>query len=92
MTGKGSCGLMYHVFNCTMHMADFGYGENSKKIMDTNFIGTTLLDGGCNIMVCWSFCWHCMDPLIRVEQRLNAQGYLSVITNQVHPVILTRNF
>ena len=31
------------------------------------------------------FCWHTIGPLIKVEQRLNATGYLNIIANQVHP-------
>ena len=31
------------------------------------------------------FSWHILGPLIKVEQRLNATGYLNIIANQVHP-------
>ena len=39
-------------------------------------------------MVWGMFSWHCMGPLIPVEQRLNGEGYLSVIADQVHPIML----
>nr|KAF6387391.1 hypothetical protein mMyoMyo1_007893 [Myotis myotis] len=32
--------------------------------------------------------WHDLGPLIRVEQRLNSTAYLSIIADQVHPIML----
>lgn len=32
--------------------------------------------------------WHCMGALIRVEQYLNNQGYLSIIADEVFTVML----
>lgn len=34
------------------------------------------------------FSGHCMNPLIPVEQSLNAQGYLSVIADQVYSLLM----
>jgi hypothetical protein len=37
------------------------------------------------VMVRGVISWHTLVPLIKVEQRLHATGYLNIITNQVHP-------
>ena len=38
------------------------------------------------VLVVWGvFSWHTLVPLIKLEQHLNAAGYLNIIANQVHP-------
>nr|KAF6360073.1 hypothetical protein mMyoMyo1_011031 [Myotis myotis] len=34
------------------------------------------------------FSWHDLGPLIHVEQRLNSTTYLSIVADQVHPIML----
>ncbi len=46
---------------------------------------STLQAGGGGVMVWGVFSWHTLGPLIKVEQCLNATGYLNIIANQVHP-------
>ncbi|GFY14723.1 hypothetical protein TNCV_647671 [Trichonephila clavipes] len=43
--------------------------------------------GSGNIMAYGIFSWLCMGPLVHVK---NIQGYLSVISEQVHPFILIK--
>ncbi|MBN3278646.1 TCB1 transposase, partial [Polyodon spathula] len=45
-------------------------------------------DGG-GVMVWGVFSWQTLGPLIKVEQRLNATGYLNIITNQPIPQSMT---
>lgn len=70
-----------------MHRADgrMRIWRKQHESMDPNCIATTLQAGGGNVMVWGMFSWYCMGPLIPVPQRLNAQGYLSIIADQVHP-------
>ena len=38
------------------------------------------------VLVVWGvISWHTLGPMIKVEQHLNAAGYLNIIANQVHP-------
>ena len=46
---------------------------------------STLQAGGGGVMVWGVFSWHTLGLLIKVEQHLNATGYLNIIANQVHP-------
>nr|KAF6324824.1 hypothetical protein mMyoMyo1_008290 [Myotis myotis] len=51
-------------------------------------MSTTLQAGGGSVMVWGMFSWHDLGPLIRVGQRLNSTTYLSIIADQVHPIML----
>lgn len=62
--------------------------RKQHESMDPTCIATTLQAGGGNVMVWGMFSWYGMGPLIRVDKRLNAQGYLSIIADQVHPIML----
>ena len=39
-------------------------------------------------MVWGVFSWYTLGPLIKVELRLNATGYLNIVANQVHPFMV----
>ena len=39
----------------------------------------------CRLVVWGVFSWHTLGPLIKVEQRSNATGYLKIIANHVYP-------
>ena len=41
--------------------------------------------GGGGVIVRGVFSWHTLGSLIKLEQRLNATGYLNIIANEVHP-------
>ncbi|GFX53583.1 hypothetical protein TNCV_2326981 [Trichonephila clavipes] len=59
--------------------------RQQNKSMNTISIVTTLQADGGSIMVWMMYPWRCIF-LIRVEERPNAQGYLSVIADQEHPI------
>ena len=40
--------------------------------------------GGGGVIVRGVFSWHTLGSLIKLEQRLNATGYLNIIANQVY--------
>ena len=64
-------------------MGGLGYGENHKH-MDPSYRVSTLQAVGGGVMVWGVFSKHILGPLTKVEQRLNATGYLNIITNQMH--------
>ena len=51
-------------------------------------MSTTLQAGGGSVMVWDMFSWLDLSPLIHVEQHLNSTTYLSIIVDQVHPIML----
>ena len=53
--------------------------------MHLSYRVSTLQAGGGGVMLWGGFSWHTLGPLIKVEQCLNAIGYLNIIANQVHP-------
>nr|KAF6369295.1 hypothetical protein mMyoMyo1_010662 [Myotis myotis] len=55
--------------------------------MHPTCMSTTLQAGGGSVMVWGMFSWHDLGPLIRVEC-LNSTTYLSIIGDQVHPIML----
>ena len=52
----------------------------STSYMHPSYRVSTLQAGGGGV-----FSWNTLVPLIKVEQRLNATGYLNTLPNQVHP-------
>nr|KAF6382611.1 hypothetical protein mPipKuh1_008967 [Pipistrellus kuhlii] len=44
--------------------------------------------GGGSVMVWGMFSWYDLGPLIFVEQYLNSTTYLSIVADQVHPIML----
>ena len=52
-------------------------------------VSTLQAGGGGGVMVWGVFSWHTLGPLIKVEQRLIATGYLNIIANQVYPFTAT---
>ena len=55
------------------------------EYMHPSWCVSTLQAGGGGVMVWGVFSWDTLCPLIKVEQRLNATGYLNIFANQVHP-------
>ena len=51
-------------------------------------MSTTLQACGDSVMVWGMFSWHDFGPLIHVEQCLNSTKHLSIIADQVHPIML----
>nr|KAF6349142.1 hypothetical protein mMyoMyo1_011698 [Myotis myotis] len=56
--------------------------------MHPTCMSTTLQAGWGSVMVWGMFSWHDLGPLIHVEQHLNSTTYLSIIADQVHPIML----
>nr|KAF6360105.1 hypothetical protein mMyoMyo1_011063 [Myotis myotis] len=63
------------------------WGKQHESMHPT-CISTTLQAGGGSVMVWGMFSWHDLGPLIHVEQRPNSTTYLSIIADQVHPIML----
>nr|KAF6355158.1 hypothetical protein mMyoMyo1_011357 [Myotis myotis] len=62
--------------------------RKQHESMHPTCMSTTLQAGGGSVMVWGMFSWHDLGPLIRVEQRLNSTTYLSIVADQVHPIML----
>nr|KAF6330375.1 hypothetical protein mMyoMyo1_012365 [Myotis myotis] len=62
--------------------------QKQHESMHPTCMSTSLQAGGGSVMVWGMFSWHDLGPLIRVEQRLNSTTYLSIIADQVHPIML----
>nr|KAF6387472.1 hypothetical protein mMyoMyo1_007968 [Myotis myotis] len=86
-TGKKSCGPMNHVTSCIMQMAERIWWKQNESMHPT-CMSTTLQAGEGSVMVWGMFSWHDLGPLIRVEQCLNSTTCLSIIADQVHPIML----
>nr|KAF6310699.1 hypothetical protein mMyoMyo1_008757 [Myotis myotis] len=56
--------------------------------MCSTCMSTTLQAGGGSVMVWGMFSWPDLGPLICVEQHLNSTTYLSIIADQVYPIML----
>nr|KAF6369233.1 hypothetical protein mMyoMyo1_010611 [Myotis myotis] len=56
--------------------------------MHPTCMSTTLQAGGGSVMVWGMFSWHDLGLLIHVEQRLTSTTYLSIVADQVHPIML----
>ena len=80
--GKTLPGLMNPGSYCFTLMGGLWYGGNH---MNTCIYHAMYQHCRLVVMVWGVFSWHTLDPLIKVEQRFNATGYLNIITNQVHP-------
>nr|KAF6300630.1 hypothetical protein mMyoMyo1_009100 [Myotis myotis] len=62
--------------------------RKQHESMHPTCMSTTLQAGGGSFMVWGMFSWHDLGPLICVEQHLNSTIYLSIIADQVHPIML----
>ncbi|KAK6325822.1 hypothetical protein J4Q44_G00051640 [Coregonus suidteri] len=65
---------------CFTLMGGLGYGENHEYMHPCCVSALQAGGGGVGCV----FMAH-IGPLIKVEQHLNATGYLNIIANQVHP-------
>ncbi|GFX86594.1 hypothetical protein TNCV_462141 [Trichonephila clavipes] len=74
-----------HIFHCAKQIAGCKYGDSRLKACFAPILPS-----------CWgqyyglgdAFWGHCRSPMIIVEKRLNTQGYLTVIADQVYPIML----
>nr|KAF6319737.1 hypothetical protein mMyoMyo1_008476 [Myotis myotis] len=62
--------------------------RKQHESMHPTCMSTTLQAGGGSVMVWVMFSWHELGPLIRVEPRLNSTTFLSIVADQVHPIML----
>nr|KAF6360109.1 hypothetical protein mMyoMyo1_011067 [Myotis myotis] len=62
--------------------------RKQHESMHPTCMSTTLQAGGGSVMVWGMFSWHDLGSLIHVEQRLTSTAYLSIIADQVHPIML----
>nr|KAF6360017.1 hypothetical protein mMyoMyo1_010975 [Myotis myotis] len=73
-----------------MHHADgrVRIWRKQHESMYPTCMSTTLQAGWGSVMVWGMFSWHDLGPLFHVEQRLNSTTYLSIVADQVHPIML----
>nr|KAF6310702.1 hypothetical protein mMyoMyo1_008760 [Myotis myotis] len=62
--------------------------QKQHESMHPTCMNTTLQAIGGSVMVWGMFSWHDLGSLIHVEQHLNSTTYLSIIADQVHPIML----
>ncbi|KAK6325781.1 hypothetical protein J4Q44_G00051230 [Coregonus suidteri] len=62
---------------CFVLMGGLGYGEKHEYMHPCCV--SALQAGGDGV-----FSWHILGLLIKVQQLLNATGYLNIIANQLH--------
>ena len=75
--GKTLLRLMNPSSCCGTLMGGLGYGENHEYMRPSCCVSTLQADG---VIVWGVISWHTLVPLIKVEQRLHATGYLNIIT------------
>nr|KAF6379110.1 hypothetical protein mMyoMyo1_009944 [Myotis myotis] len=83
--------VMWYDESCfQLHHADgrVRIWQNQYKSMHPTCMSTILQAGGGSVMVWGMFFWLDLGSLIHVEQRLNSTTYLSIIANQVQPIML----
>ena len=65
-----------------------------ERLLSQCITGHTKASGGC-IMLCGTFSWASLEPVVVLEQTLNAMECLNIIANQLHldmvPVFPTEN-
>nr|KAF6387344.1 hypothetical protein mMyoMyo1_007853 [Myotis myotis] len=76
---------MFPVASCRWQSENFWRKQHES--MHRTCMSTTLQAGGGSVMVWGMFSWHDLGPLIHVEQCLNSTTYLSIIADQVHPIM-----
>ncbi len=57
--------------------------------MDPSCLVSTVQAAGGGVMVWGIFSWHTLDPLVPIEDRLNATVYLSILADHVPPFMTT---
>nr|KAF6360092.1 hypothetical protein mMyoMyo1_011050 [Myotis myotis] len=62
--------------------------QKQHESMHPTCISTTLQAGEGSVMVWGMFSWHDLGLLICVEQCLNSTTYLSIVADQVYPIML----
>ncbi|KAG2460242.1 TCB1 transposase, partial [Polypterus senegalus] len=63
--------------------------RKQNENMDPSCLVTTVQAGGGGVMVWGMFSWHTLGPLVPIGHRLNATGYLSTVSDHVHPFMTT---
>jgi len=60
-----------------------------NKNMDPSCLVTTVQASGGGVMVWGMFSWHTLDSLVPIGHRLNATAYLTIVSDHVHPFMVT---
>jgi len=69
---------------------DFIIWRKQNENMDPSCLVTTVQAGGGGVMVCdGAHFWHTLGPLVPIGHLLNATAYLSIVSDHVHPFMVT---
>lgn len=60
-----------------------------KEAYDPDCLTPTVKHGGGSVMIWAAISWNSLGPAVALHGRVNAQAYLSILADQVHPMVQT---